>query len=92
MADRNRRIVLAAVPVGMPREEDFRMEEVAVPVCAANGLLVRTKWVSVDPYLRGRISGVRSYVAPIAVGAVMESGAVGEVVASQDPAFQRGDM
>ena len=92
MADRNRRIVLAAVPVGMPREEDFRMEEVAVPVCAANGLLVRTKWVSVDPYLRGRVSGVRSYVAPISVGAVMESGAVGEVVASQDPAFQRGDM
>jgi NADPH:quinone reductase len=92
MAGRNRRIVLAAVPEGMPRESDFRILDVAVPECPANGLLVRTLWISVDPYLRGRITGVRSYVAPIAVGAAMVSGAVGEVVASLHPDFQRGDV
>jgi NADPH-dependent curcumin reductase CurA len=92
MTVRNQRIELAAVPVGMPREEDFRITEVPVPECPANGLLVRTTWISVDPYLRGRIGGVRTYVDPIPVGAAMESGAVGEVVASQHPEFQRGDI
>src|ERR1035438_624162 len=92
MGTRNRRVVLAAVPVGMPREADFRIEEEQVPDCPANGLLVRTMWISVDPDLRGRITGVRTYTAPIAVGSAMESGAVGEVVASLHPDFQRGDL
>ena len=90
--ERSRRLLLAAVPVGMPRESDFRMEDAAVPACPPNGLLVRTTWVSVDPYLRGRISGRRTYVDPITVGSVMESGAVGEVVASLHPGFQPGEI
>lgn len=91
-ADRNRRILLAAVPVGMPRESDFLLEEEAVPTCPANGLFVRTVWISVDPYLRGRISGRRSYVDPIPTGSVMVSGAVGEVLESQSPSIAKGDF
>lgn len=88
--DRNRRILLAAVPVGMPREEDFLLTEESIPTCQDGGLLVRSLFISVDPYLRGRISGVRTYVEPIPVGSVMISGAVGEVVESRHPAHQPG--
>ena len=87
-----RRIVLASIPDGMPKEADFRIEEAPVPECSADGLLVRTQWISVDPYLRGRIAGRRTYVDPIPVGQPMESGAVGEVVESRSPQFQRGDV
>ena len=86
-----RRILLAAVPQGKPSESDFRMEDVAVPECPPNGILVRTTWISVDPYLRGRMTGNRSYIDPIPVGAPMESGAAGTVVASRSAAFQEGD-
>ncbi len=92
LPERNRRILLAAVPVGMPRESDFLLEEEALPTCPANGLLVRSLWISVDPYLRGRISGRRSYVDPIPTGSVMVSGAVGEVVESQHPSITAGSF
>jgi NADPH-dependent curcumin reductase CurA len=88
---RTRRILLAAIPQGMPRESDFRMDEAAVPECPPNGLLVRTQWLSVDPYIRGRMTGNRSYIDPIPVGGVMESGAVGEVVVSRNQNFKEGD-
>src|SRR5512145_3096034 len=86
-----RRIIHASPPVGMPKETDFRLEEVGVPECAENGLLVRTTWISVDPYLRGRMSGNSTYIAPIPVGAVMESGCVGEVIESRNAGFRRGE-
>jgi NADPH-dependent curcumin reductase CurA len=86
-----RRILLAAIPSGMPAESDFRLETVPAPSCPAGGLLVRTTWISVDPYLRGRMTGHRTYIDPIPVGGVMESGAVGEVIASQHPDFHPGD-
>ena len=89
---KNRRIVLAAVPDGMPRNTDFRLEEVPFPECPENGLLVKTCWVSVDPYLRGRIKGVRTYVDPILVGGLMESGAVGEVYESRHPEHAVGEI
>ena len=76
----------------MPREADFRTEEVPVPACPANGLLVRARWLSVDPYLRGRITGVRTYADPIIVGEVMVSGGVGEVVESRHADFKAGDI
>ncbi|QOY90760.1 NADP-dependent oxidoreductase [Paludibaculum fermentans] len=90
LPDRNRRIVLAAVPVGLPLESDFLLEEAALPTCPTGGLLVRSVWISVDPYLRGRITGRRSYVDPILTGSVMESGAVGEVIESRHPAIGVG--
>ena len=87
-----RRIILAAVPKGMPQPSDFRLESVEAPVCPPNGVLVRTTYLSVDPYLRGRISGVRTYVDPILVGSPMVSGAVGEVLESQAEGFAPGDI
>ena len=89
---KNRRIVLAAVPAGIPKETDFRLEEAAVPNCAENGLLVKTIWISVDPYLRGRIAGVKTYVDPIPVDGPMESGAVGEVLESRHPEHSVGEF
>lgn len=87
-----RRVLLAARPEGMPKEADFRMDEAPVPECPENGLVVRTLWISVDPYLRGRISGRRSYVDPIPVDGVMEGGAVGEVVSTRHLSFREGDL
>jgi NADPH:quinone reductase len=86
-----RQVVLAAIPQGMPKESDFRIESAPVPTAKPGEILVRTLWVSVDPYLRGRISGRRSYVDPIPVGDPMLSGCVGEVVLSNDPALKTGD-
>lgn len=87
-----RRIVLAAMPKGMPAESDFRLEEVPVPECPDGGLLVHTRWLSVDPYLRGRMTGVRTYIDPFGIGDPVESGAVGEVLVSDNPHFHPGDM
>lgn len=92
MVDTMRQIVLAAVPQGMPAETDFRFETVAVPECPAGGLLVHTKWLSVDPYLRGRMTGVRTYIAPFLVGDAIESGAIGEVLVSDNAGFHPGDV
>ncbi|MBN9662538.1 MAG: NADP-dependent oxidoreductase [Acidobacteria bacterium] len=92
LPDRNRRFLLARVPEGMPRESDFLLQEEARPACPANGVLVRSIWISVDPYLRGRISGIRTYIDPIPAGSVMESAAVGQVVESQTPNIQAGDF
>ena len=86
-----RRILLAAVPEGMPRESDFTIEEAEAPVCAEGGLLLRTAWISVDPYLRGRINGVRTYIEPIRVGSAMESSCVGQVLESRADGFAVGD-
>ena len=85
------RIVLARVPEGVPQESDFRLESTARPECPDGGLLVRTTFLSVDPYLRGRISGRRTYIDPIPVDSPMVSGAVGEVIESRADAFRAGD-
>src|SRR5262245_13559391 len=87
-----KRVVIAAVPVGNPIESDFRLEQVEAPEPGESELLVRTLWVSVDPYLKGRMTGNSTYIAPIPLGGVMESGAVGEVVQSTHPDFKVGDV
>ncbi|MGC4049745.1 MAG: NADP-dependent oxidoreductase [Paludibaculum sp.] len=92
LPERNRRFLLARIPEGMPRETDFLLEEEARPTCPANGVLVRSLWISVDPYLRGRMSGVRTYIDPIPVGSVMESAAVGQVIDSQVASIHVGDF
>jgi len=76
----------------MTVESDFSLEETSVPACPQDGLLLRTLWISVDPYLRGRISGVKSYIDPIPVGSTMESSCVGEVIESNDSGFMAGDF
>jgi NADPH-dependent curcumin reductase CurA len=87
-----REIRLDARPVGFPKESDFRLCEAAVPEPGPGELLVRAVYLSLDPYMRGRMSAARSYVPPVALGDVMEGGVVGEVVASSHPRFAVGDV
>lgn len=92
MPDQARRIVLASRPVGEPTESDLRLETFAIPAPAAGEVLLRTLYLSLDPYMRGRMSDAKSYAAPVPVGGVMEGGTVSEVVASNNPAFAMGDI
>ncbi len=87
----NRRIVLAARPSAAVSPEHFRMEETAVPVPAAGQVLLRTVFLSLDPYMRGRMNDAPSYAPCVQLGAVMTGGAVSQVIASQHPDFQPGD-
>jgi NADPH-dependent curcumin reductase CurA len=81
----NRRIVLASRPHGEPRPENFRLEEVPVPQPGPGQVLLRTRWLSLDPYMRGRMSDAKSYAAPVEIGAPITAETVGEVVASNHP-------
>jgi NADPH-dependent curcumin reductase CurA len=88
----NKEIRLASRPVGAPSLDNFEILDTDVPQPGDGEVLVRTLYISVDPYLRSRMREGRSYVAPFAVGQVIESGAVGEVVESRSPNFQTGDV
>jgi len=88
----NRRVTLAARPEGEPRESDFSLDEAPVPEPGAGEVLVRSHYVSVDPYQRGRMSEARSYAAPLQLGDVVTAQAVGEVVESRDGRFSPGDV
>jgi NADPH-dependent curcumin reductase len=87
-----RRIVLASRPVGEPKPSDFRLEELSVPKPGPGDVLLRTKWLSLDPYMRGRMSDAPSYAKPVDVGGVMEGGTVNEVIASDNERFAAGDI
>ncbi|HLY49130.1 MAG TPA: NADP-dependent oxidoreductase [Solirubrobacteraceae bacterium] len=87
---RSREVQLAARPVGEPKPSDFKLAETEVPDPEEGQLLVRNGWMSVDPYMRGRMNDVRSYVAPFQVGAPLDGGAVGVVVKSGDTRFAEG--
>ena len=88
----NRQITLAARPVGMPQESDFALVESEVPRAGPGEVLVRSLWLSLDPYMRGRMSEARSYAKPTQIGEPMTGQAVGEVVESGDPRFAPGDI
>lgn len=88
----NRRIVLASRPAGEPRPENFRLEEAAAPRPAEGQALLRTRYLSLDPYMRGRMNAGPSYAPPVEVGQVMEGGAVSEVVESRAPELHPGDL
>jgi NADPH-dependent curcumin reductase CurA len=88
---RSREIHLAARPRGMPKESDFELADVDVADPADGELLVRNEFLSVDPYMRGRMNETRSYVPPFELGAPMAGGAVGRVVASEHPEYAEGD-
>jgi NADPH-dependent curcumin reductase CurA len=87
----NRRVTLAARPVGAPQESDFALDEAPMPESRPGEVLVHNLYVSVDPYQRGRMSEARSYAKPLEIGDVVTSQAVGEVVESNDPRFSPGD-
>src|SRR5690242_7475815 len=87
-----RRFVLASRPVGEPVAANFRLEEFALPQPKPGEILLRTIWLSLDPYMRGRMSDAPSYAAPVAIGQVMEGGTVCEVIASQNAGFKPGEI
>jgi NADPH-dependent curcumin reductase CurA len=87
----SKEIHLVRRPVGEPQHSDFMTVETTVPDGVGPGeLLVRNTWMSVDPYMRGRMSDTKSYVEPFALDAPLDGGAVGTVVASGDPAIPVG--
>ena len=89
---RSRQIVLAARPEGEPRDSDFALTEVEIPEPGPGELLLRTIYLSLDPYMRGRMSAGKSYAQPVEIGQVMVGGTVSEVVASNHPDFSPGDL
>ncbi|KVP26952.1 hypothetical protein WJ85_33380 [Burkholderia ubonensis] len=88
----NRRIVLNSRPAGAPTPDNFRTETGAVPTPGPGQVLLRTIWLSLDPYMRGRMSDAPSYAPPVALGDVMVGGTVSQVVASNLPAYRAGDL
>ncbi|WBO85347.1 NADP-dependent oxidoreductase [Hymenobacter yonginensis] len=85
-------IVLASRPQGTPTAEQFRFETLELPPLAAGQVLLKTRYVSVDPYMRGRMSAAKSYVAPFEVGQPIAGGVVAEVVESQSDALPVGSV
>ncbi len=88
----HRRIVLARRPPAEPAESDFRIEDVPVPKPGPREVLVRVIYLSLDPYMRGRMRDAASYAQPVGIGQVMAGGTVGEVVTSNHPDFKVGDL
>ena len=86
-----RQIVLAARPQGKPRLTDFRLEESATPAPGPGQVLLRVQYLSLDPYMRGRMDDRESYAPPTPLGGVMPGESVATVAASQNPAFSEGD-
>ncbi len=88
----NRRIVLAERPAAYPEPKHFRLEEVPIPQPNEGEALVETIWLSLDPYMRGRMREGPSYAAPVEIGGVMTGGVVGRVVESRTPEVAVGDI
>ena len=88
----NRQWLLVNRPPGWPRESDFKLAQSPVPEPGPGQLLARVLWLSVDPYMRGRMRDVKSYAPPVPLGGVMEGGTVARVVASKQPRFKVGDL
>jgi NADPH-dependent curcumin reductase CurA len=88
----NQQILLAQRPDGFPKLSDFKLVTSPVPAPATGQILVRTLYLSLDPYMRGRMNDGQSYAPPVKLGEVMVGGVVGQVTASQHPKFQPGDF
>ena len=91
-SDLNRRIILARRPQGTPTHADFRLEQAPVPQARDNEVLLRTLYLSLDPYMRGRMSDGPSYAQPVAIGEVMCGGTVCRVESSRAKGFEPGDI
>ena len=88
---KNRQVLLASRPSGNVSPENFRIVEADVPRPGSGEALVRNEWLSLDPYMRGRMSDAKSYVKPVEVGGLMVGQTVGEVVESNDASLKPGD-
>ncbi len=89
---RHRRWVLASRPHGEPVQQNFRLEEGDIPKPGNGQLLLRTVYLSLDPYMRGRMSDAPSYSPPVEIGATMVGGTVSRVVQSNHSEFQTGRL
>ena len=87
----NERIVLVSRPKGEPKDENFRLEKVDIPTLNDGQILLKTMYISLDPYMRGRMSDGPSYAAPVALGNVMVAGTISQVVESKNVKFQVGE-
>jgi len=88
----NRQIILKSRPVGRPTGDNFELKEIEIPTPVEGELLVKSLYISVDPYMRGRMSDAKSYVEPFQVGEPINGGAVAEVVESRHAGFSKGDL
>ena len=89
--DINRSVVLAERPQGLPDDNTLRLEENKVPVAGTGEMLLRTAYLSLDPYMRGRMNDAKSYAEPVKIGEVMTGQVVAEVVSSSVDGYQAGD-
>ena len=87
-----KQIVLASRPKGPPTAENFRLETVPMPALPSGGLLLRVLYLSLDPYMRGRMDDAKSYAKPVGIGEVMTGESVCEVIASDRPGYAAGDI
>ncbi len=88
----NTRITLASRPIGIPKESDFGIETVPAPLPGPGEMLLKTLWLSLDPYMRGRMSERKSYAKPLEIGDVITGGVVGQVIESNIPDFKPGEI
>ena len=88
----NRQVVLAARPNGEPKPSDFSLVESPAPECPEGRFVTRTVYLSLDPYMRGRMNAGRTYADPVEIGQPMEGGTVGVVEESRHPGFAEGDI
>jgi len=92
MSHKSREVRLKSRPVGTPETENFEVASIDLPDPGPGEALVRNLWMSVDPYMRGRMYDRESYVPPFQIGEALQGGAVGQVVVSNDPALKAGDL
>ena len=92
MSEKNLQVLLARRPVGAVQESDFRFQESAVPSIGEGEFLVRNHFLSLDPYMRGRMSDAKSYAKSVEIGGVMTGETVGEIVESRHSGYKKGEM
>src|SRR5690554_2206637 len=88
----NKAIILKNRPIGKPQLSDFKFSNEEIPKITENEILLKIKFVSVDPYLRGRMSDAKSYVEPFKLGEPVASGCIAEVMESKNESFKKGDF
>ena len=90
--EKNKQVLLKSRPKGWVSEADFELAEAPIPQPGEGQVLVRNHWLSLDPYMRGRMNDTKSYSAKAEIGEVMVGGTVGEVIETRDPSLKKGDF
>ena len=90
--DAYRQIVLAARPIGVPTLGNFRLATGPLPIPSDGQLLLRTRYLSLDPYMRGRMNDAKSYAAPVELGQVMEGEVIAEILETRHPSYRKGEL